>query len=90
MQSMFTLTSVVGMLAGTLTTIAFVPQLIKTLKLKTARDLSWGMWIVFVSGVALWVAYGFMMGALPIIIANVVTLILAGWILVLKFMYRNN
>jgi MtN3 and saliva related transmembrane protein len=90
MSNLFNVTSVIGTLAGTLTTISFLPQLIKTLRMKSARDLSWGMWIVFVTGIALWVVYGFLLHALPVIIANVVTLVLSGWILVLKVIYRKN
>ena len=90
MNNLFTFTSIIGTLAGTLTTISFLPQLIKTLRLKSARDLSWGMWIVFVTGIALWILYGFLLHAMPVILANVVTFILSGWILVLKVIYRKN
>jgi MtN3 and saliva related transmembrane protein len=74
-------------LAGTLTTIAFVPQLTKTWKTKSAEDISFGMFAIFCTGVLLWLLYGVLIGALPVILANSVTLVLAGAILVLKLRY---
>ena len=79
--------SIVGFVAGTLTTIAFLPQLIKTLRCKSAKDLSYTMLIAFCSGVFLWLVYGIFLHALPIVLANAVTLLLAGAILVLKARY---
>jgi MtN3 and saliva related transmembrane protein len=76
-----------GLLAGTLTTIAFVPQLTKTWKTKSAEDISFGMFAIFCIGVLLWLVYGLLIGALPVILANIVTLVLAGAILVLKIKY---
>jgi len=77
-----------GLLAGTLTTIAFVPQLLKTWKSRSAEDVSLGMLITFCTGVFLWLLYGFFIRSLPVILANAVTLLLAGTILVLKIKYR--
>ena len=77
-----------GLLAGTLTTIAFVPQLLKTWKSRSAEDVSLGMLITFCTGVFLWLLYGFFIQSLPVILANAVTLLLAGTILVLKIKYR--
>jgi MtN3 and saliva related transmembrane protein len=76
-----------GLLAGTLTTIAFVPQLTKTWKTKSAEDISFGMFAIFCAGVLLWLLYGVLIDALPVILANSVTLVLAGAILVLKLRY---
>ena len=80
-------TTALGLLAGTLTTIAFVPQLTKTWKTKSAEDISFGMFAIFCAGVLLWLLYGVLIGALPVILANSVTLVLAGAILVLKLRY---
>jgi len=80
-------TTALGLLAGTLTTIAFVPQLTKTWKTKSAEDISFGMFAIFCTGVLLWLLYGVLIGALPVILANSVTLVLAGAILVLKLRY---
>ena len=78
----------IGLLAGTLTTIAFVPQVVKIWKTKHARDLSLGMFAIFSSGVLLWLCYGIEIGATPIIVANAVTLGLSLTILVFKIKYR--
>ena len=79
--------TLLGLLAGTLTTVAFFPQLLKTWRTKSAADVSLAMLVTFCIGVFLWLVYGFLLGALPIILANVVTLVLAGLILVLKLRF---
>jgi MtN3 and saliva related transmembrane protein len=60
----------IGLLAGTLTTIAFVPQVVKIWKTKHARDLSLGMFAIFSSGVLLWIWYGIEIGAMPVSVAS--------------------
>jgi MtN3 and saliva related transmembrane protein len=82
------LTVGIGLLAGILTTIAFVPQVIKTWRTRSARDISLGMFAAFTAGVLLWIVYGVLLRAAPIIIANAVTLVLAGAILVMKIRFR--
>jgi MtN3 and saliva related transmembrane protein len=77
----------IGLLAGTLTTISFLPQLLHTIRCKSAREISYTMLIAFTSGVTLWLIYGIFLGALPIILANAVTLALIVTILVLKIWY---
>jgi MtN3 and saliva related transmembrane protein len=72
----FTFTTVIGLMAATCTTIAFLPQVIKTWKAKSARDLSLGMFSIFAIGVTLWLIYGIRLGELPIILANTITLLL--------------
>ena len=74
----------VGLAAGILTTIAFLPQLLHTWRTKSAKDISSGMFLTFCTGVLLWLIYGFMIKSLPVILANGVTLVFAGAILVLK------
>lgn len=81
--------TLVGLLAGTLTTIAFIPQLQQTWRTRSAQDVSLGMLITFVTGVFLWLVYGLMLGALPVILANVTTLVLTLAILILKMRYRS-
>jgi MtN3 and saliva related transmembrane protein len=76
-----------GTLAGTLTTISFLPQLIKILKTKSAHDISLGMFLIFCAGVSLWLAYGILLNDVPIIVSNTVTLILSSSILFLKVKY---
>ena len=76
-----------GLVAGALTTIAFLPQVMKTWKSKSAEDLSLGMLASFSTGVLLWLIYGMLIDSLPIIIANAVTLLLASTNLALKLKY---
>ncbi|MDZ7691728.1 MAG: SemiSWEET transporter [Balneolaceae bacterium] len=83
------LTTILGLLAGTLTTIAFVPQVIKTWKSKSAKDLSLGMYLIFCSGVVLWFIYGILTSDLPVMLANGVTLVLAMSILYFKLVYDD-
>ncbi|HEY9823407.1 MAG TPA: SemiSWEET transporter [Candidatus Sericytochromatia bacterium] len=79
-----------GLLAGTLTTIAFFPQLYKTWKSKSARDVSLVMMITFSIGVFLWLVYGLVIHAMPVIVANAVTLVLALLIVLLKIRYMRS
>ncbi|MBE0619497.1 MAG: SemiSWEET transporter [Burkholderiales bacterium] len=73
-----------GSVAGILTTVAFAPQVWVVWKTRSTRDISLGMYLVFTTGVAFWLAYGLVLGAWPIIVANTVTLMLTGTVLVLK------
>jgi MtN3 and saliva related transmembrane protein len=78
----------VGALAAILTTCSFLPQAIKTFRTKDVSGISLAMYGAFICGVALWLVYGVMLGAWPIIIANAVTLGLALSIFVMKLRYR--
>ncbi|MEM0359748.1 MAG: SemiSWEET transporter [Candidatus Diapherotrites archaeon] len=73
-----------GFAAGFLTTISFLPQAVKAWKTKSTRDISLPMYILFVLGVFCWVVYGFIINSLPLLAANIVTLLLALFILFLK------
>ncbi|MBF0325635.1 MAG: SemiSWEET transporter [Alphaproteobacteria bacterium] len=84
-----TLIDVVGTIAATLTTIAFLPQVIKTWRTRRTRDISTSMWSLFSAGVALWLVYGLLLTAWPIIIANILTLVLAGIVLGIKLSNRG-
>ncbi len=84
------LTALLGFMAGTLTTLSFVPQVHKAWRSKRCHDLSWGMLITFSAGVVLWLAYGVLLWAAPIIVANAVTLALLLTIGALKVKYRNS
>ena len=81
-------TTLFGLMAGTLTTVAFVPQVVKIWKTKSADDISFGTFFIFSLGVFFWLVYGLMIGALPVVLANAVTLVLAVVIIVLKMRYR--
>ncbi|MDZ7755750.1 SemiSWEET transporter [Rhodohalobacter sp.] len=83
------LMTLIGLAAGFCTTAAFLPQVIKTWKSKSAKDLSLGMYSIFCTGVLLWLIYGIMISDLPIILANAITLILAVSILFFKLTFKN-
>ena len=76
-----------GFAAAVLTTASFIPQAVMTIRSRDTRGISRGMYIIFVTGVALWLAYGIYIDSLPMILANIVTLGLAGTILALKLRY---
>ena len=80
---------IIGILAGICTTIAFLPQVLKTWRTKSAKDLSLGMFSIFCTGVALWLTYGILIQDLPIILANSLTFVLAGILLYFKLIYKN-
>lgn len=86
---MWDVTDAVGSIAAVLTTLAFVPQVVKTLKTRQTRDISLVMWLLFCAGVALWLVYGLLLGALPVILANAGTLALAGTVLAIKVSNRG-
>ncbi|MGH7495674.1 MAG: SemiSWEET transporter [bacterium] len=81
------LVTIIGLIAATLTTTAFIPQVVKSWKNKSARDLSLGMFILFCSGVLLWLIYGILSKDAPIIFSNTVTLVLSLTIIILKIRY---
>lgn len=72
----------IGLAAGSLTTVSFVPQVIKVWRSRSAGDLSLTMFVCFCLGVALWIGYGALIGSLAVVAANTVTLVLAAAILV--------
>jgi len=78
------MTELIGILAGLCTTVSFVPQVLHIRKTRDTRSISLGMYVVFCSGLSLWLIYGLLVGALSIILANSVTLVLAVYILVMK------
>lgn len=77
----------VGSIAGTLTTVAYLPQVVKIYRTRSAGDLSWPTFICLVFGIVLWIAYGWMLDQWPIVIANVATLGLALAIVAGKVIY---
>lgn len=76
--------NIIGYLAAFCTTVAFVPQAIKVYKTRKTDDISFGMFLLMCIGVALWDVYGFIIGSIPVIIANSVTLLLAIYIFTMK------
>lgn len=82
-------TEVLGLVAGACTTAAVVPQLWKTWKTKEVDDVSPGMFLVLITGLALWVVYGFIKSDLPIIATNGTAFVLNSLMLVFYFKYRK-
>ena len=81
------LPELIGYLAASLTTCSFVPQALQTFRTRDVRGISLGMYSVFTAGVALWLVYGLALAAWPIVVANAITLALAGTILGMKVRY---
>ena len=76
-----------GYIGALLTTASFIPQAIMTIRSRDTRGISRGMYVIFTTGVAFWLAYGIAIDSLPMILANTVTLGLAGTVLALKLRY---
>lgn len=75
---------IIGIIAATLTTIAFFPQVIQVIKSKDTKSISLTMYILFVTGVLLWILYGFYLNDFPIIIANSIVAVASTIILCYK------
>jgi len=78
----------IGYIAASLTTLSFLPQALHTFRTRDVSGISLSMYSMFATGVALWLVYGLLLGAWPIVVANAVTLALALAILVMKLRYR--
>ena len=74
----------VGFAAAFCTTVAFVPQLVRVVKLRSAREISLGTFLLFSFGVLMWLMYGIWLRSAPVIASNIVTLALSVSILILK------
>jgi MtN3 and saliva related transmembrane protein len=84
-----TVINLIGLFAGALTTLAFLPQVVKTWRLGRADDLSLGMLLAFSLGVGLWNVYGLLIHAAPIVVANAITLVLALALVGLKIRFSR-
>lgn len=84
---MNSITSTIGFIAAILTTVSFVPQVLKVWRTRSAKDISLGMYSLFTLGIATWLIYGILIDSWPVILANLVTLILAGSVLVMKLKF---
>jgi MtN3 and saliva related transmembrane protein len=80
----------IGMVAAFCTTISFVPQLIRVWRLRSAREISLIMFLIFSLGTALWLLYGIFIHSVPVILANAVTMALSLAILALKVRFDRN
>lgn len=79
--------SIIGFVAGTCTTLAFLPQVFRTWRTRSTDDISLGMFSLMVFGIALWLFYGVVIGDWPLILADGVSLLLAATILLMKLRF---
>lgn len=77
----------IGLIAGALTTVSFVPQIIKIAKTKHVKDLSLFMYLIMLTGIILWLVYGILIREMPVIAANTVTVLLCSYVIVMKLIY---
>ncbi len=77
----------IGFAAACCTTVAFVPQLVRVIRLRSAHDISLPTFLLFSIGVLLWLIYGLRIGSMPVILSNSFTLVLSVSILILKLRY---
>ncbi|MBI5453712.1 MAG: SemiSWEET transporter [Deltaproteobacteria bacterium] len=80
--------TILGLVGGTLTTVSFLPQVFKTWKSRSAKDVSLWMFLILSLGIVMWIIYGFLIGSIPVIAANIVSFILVFTILILKIIFR--
>ncbi|GFK95368.1 Sugar transporter SemiSWEET [Fundidesulfovibrio magnetotacticus] len=85
----FPLAEAVGVTAGTLTTASFAPQVVRTFRSRSVRDISLRMYLLMSTGIALWVVYGVMIASFSVIVANAVSLMLTVSILVMKVVFSR-
>lgn len=81
--------NLLGIIAGALTSVAMLPQLVKVIKNKNAEDLSWGMLIVLITGLSLWIWYGFLKDELPIILSNAFAVLVNITLLICCIIYKK-
>jgi MtN3 and saliva related transmembrane protein len=79
---------ILGLVAATLTTAAFIPQVYKTWKEKSTKDISLSMYAVLLTGSLLWLTYGFFIDSFPIILANTITALLLICMVLMKLSYK--
>jgi len=79
---------IIGSVAGFMTTISLVPQVIQVVKTKSTKDISTAMFLMFITGLSCWILYGLHLHSVPMVISNVVTLVLAFIILAYKLKYK--
>jgi MtN3 and saliva related transmembrane protein len=79
--------TLIGFLAGGLTTASFLPQVVKTARTRSARDISGAMLLVFITGLSLWTVYGLQTGSPPLIFTNLATIALVTAIVVMKIRF---
>ena len=86
---MIEISTIIGLMAGTLTTVSFIPQLMKIIIKKKADEISTGMYLVISVGMILWVTYGIIISSLPVILANTISVLLCITIIAFKTYYEG-
>jgi len=82
--------TMLGLVAGAVTSIAAVPQVVRAYRTKRVRDISVWQPVILVAGMILWLAYGVMIGDIPLIAANIFSIVCNGILIVMKFCYRGD
>lgn len=80
--------NILGIIAGTFTTVSFLPQAVRVHRTRKTRDISLPMYVVFLLGVFSWLCYGVVVKSLPIIIANSATMMIGSYIMAMKIKYK--
>ncbi|MFT4762292.1 MAG: MtN3 and saliva related transmembrane protein [Paraglaciecola sp.] len=80
--------TIIGLIAASFTTVSFLPQAIQVIKTKDTKGLSLSMYLIFTTGVFLWLVYGLLVQDIPLIISNLITFLLAAVILGMKIRYK--
>ena len=83
------MTQAIGFIAAACTTLAFVPQVVHVWRTRSAQDISLAMYLILVTGMLMWIVYGARIHSLPLVVANGVTLVLAGAVLVGKLRFKR-
>lgn len=78
---------IIGLVAGTLTTLSFVPQIVKIARTRHVRDISLHMYVIMTTGTLLWLTYGILIKALPVILANCVSVLLCLYVVAMKLLF---
>ncbi|MDD4956143.1 MAG: SemiSWEET transporter [Candidatus Omnitrophica bacterium] len=81
--------NIIGFIAGTCTTMSFVPQVMKIIRTRHVRDISLHMYLMLTFGIVMWLIYGVVKDQIPIIVANSVSLVLCSMILTAKLVFRG-
>ncbi|NDY82280.1 hypothetical protein G3I67_03445 [Orrella sp. NBD-18] len=89
-QDFALLVEVVGYVGATLTTVAFFPQTFKVIRTRDTQSISLAMYVLFTLGVCFWLAYGLLIRSFPVVIANVITVVLSGIIMLMKIRERRD
>lgn len=80
--------TILGLIGGTFTTASFFPQVVKTWRTRSTKDVSSGMFVLLSVGITFWIAYGFKIGSVPVIAANSISLVLTLLMLGMKLLYK--